>query len=1543
MPGITLEGLNVAAQPYDCAVTTTGVKARGDDGTGTPLADRSVTPEVAARLLFEDPRANINFTACSFEEARRAVEEFARLFETIPGAIRGALDGARAGAETLSGDRLQGLAEIIQNADDAGASYIRFMVVNSALIAVHDGEDVTLSDVLALATPWLSNKTDNEIATGRFGIGLMTLRAFSDVLDVHSGPYHVRFGDPTIAAIGPAELPLDPPESGTTVLCVPLRSGAPDTDEVAAWLGRWDDGALLFLRNVRTVTVTRSSGEAVRILSLEWHDDEPAQRMVAGHQLAVQRRHATAPDGRRWLVYAAEVPKPPGVRRLRKAAGATVPLGLALALHPGDRGVIYAGLPILDTAVPLRVNAQFDPLTSRTGLASTGWNSALLPLLADLWVDVVEELFAERPAAAWGAIPLADDAASADDDSIAAQMERLFLDRARAELASRATLGFEGKLVPLTELAVEDAALDGVVEPSEVARLAGLDMPLAASARDDADRWREVLDDWRAAGAPLPRPVSVADALRLLGAPERSVDSTIALAAVALQQGLREKLAGLPCVSTSDGRRVVPPTAGSVHALMVTRSTLAEELGIGVGVAPEHLVETAAATTVLAWLRDIGAVIDDAGNEEVVRRLAGAGRAGEFLLEPLTDRQLRALRAAFEQLPPHERAALGRDVGQAILIAAFRYNSRGKVEHLSARPANVYLSRAIDREQDSFAAAADKTPGLLWSSNRYADQLRSSLGRVSGLGPQKFLGLLGAERAPRIVPHGGLEHRYLSDRRLGLPLAAPGSPPQRQRALRVLRASYTLDDLDSPDLRAVVVSIARERNAARRRDRANALLGALGRAWDRLVDSADVVAAHTDYGWQSRGTTKAFWLWSLGATGWLDDTDGVPRAPVDLRLKTPGTVAVHGADASGYLRPEFDAPNRREVLAALGVMGEPTTRHLVERLHRLRGLRPVPDTVDTDAAIVYQALADRIAGRVVIPGDLTERELRTAFGDGEGLVYTNLGWRVPTDVLGGNPVFRRRHAFAPQVPRAEPLWQALQIRQPSVDDCLRVIGQLARTRRAPEGEDILVLLETLRLLRARIAAFSELPRRLTRRFASLSLWTTRGWTTERPVYAVDDPALIKGLRAEVPVWDPGGDVAQFESLLAPLKVSRLGADATTVIKPDAAVPDDDATELFAGAVRLLQDDLVRNDPRMVGALSIAWDRLRDFEVRVNNDLRVRVDKLTGHEPIEIDVTTKADVATGILFLRDQRLLRQVDGGGRAVAGLFAGAAQRHLAQAWLAACVAADEGRSAQRLVLAEQEAAEERAWREQEIAERAAALGEEIAGRQRGRSRRQTAKDTGTAAPAGAAHRDGQPPSRPPPQAAPRVLVDPSTLVVLNPEGRPGDRSGGRSGSRRQKNGSGSGPLPPPNRNAAPPRAGTTAPAFTPLDKETVGMALARLVLAGDEDEIADLRAQHGVGADAVDALDRYFELKVHVGEEPDVIKLEESEIRRALSTPDFFLVVVSNVEGTDARPKVRIIVNPLHQLRLAQSGSASFAGVRSAKHSLVYDLGRPSDESAE
>jgi len=117
--------------------------------------------------------------------------------------------------------------------------------------------------------------------------------------------------------------------------------------------------------------------------------------------------------------------------------------------------------------------------------------------------------------------------------------------------------------------------------------------------------------------------------------------------------------------------------------------------------------------------------------------------------------------------------------------------------------------------------------------------------------------------------------------------------------------------------------------------------------------------------------------------------------------------------------------------------------------------------------------------------------------------------------------------------------------------------------------------------------------------------------------------------------------------------------------------------------------------------------------------------------------------------------------------------------------------------------------------------------------------------------------------------------------------------------------------------------------------------VLSSDRDDIVDIRTQRGVGADAMDHLKQFYELKVSAAEEPESITLTNAELQRAKSTTDFFLVIVSGVEeGTDARPTVRIIPRPLDQLEQSVRGTMVLSGVREAK-SIIYDLA-PENESA-
>ena len=173
------------------------------------------------------------------------------------------------------------------------------------------------------------------------------------------------------------------------------------------------------------------------------------------------------------------------------------------------------------------------------------------------------------------------------------------------------------------------------------------------------------------------------------------------------------------------------------------------------------------------------------------------------------------------------------------------------------------------------------------------------------------------------------------------------------------------------------------------------------------------------------------------------------------------------------------------------------------------------------------------------------------------------------------------------------------------------------------------------------------------------------------------------------------------------------------------------------------------------------------------------------------------------------------------------------------------------------------------------------------------------------------------------RVLVDPDSLIVVEPSGQVVDGSPRNTNVPRR----GGGLVEPDVTRSPGSRSWTPLRGYSDLERETVGFELARKVLSSDHKEIVDLRAQRGVGADAMDELERFYELKVSAGGEPNEVTLTSAEWQRAKNSPDFFLVVISGVEGMDSKPRVRIIPKPLDQLDQRVSGTIKLSGVRHAK----------------
>lgn len=1494
---------------------------------------RIFTAEDAVRCAHEvvhhDPAAPRTFSLVPQDgpAADAGVKALSAERQKVPASIRNALANAESSAGHISDDRLQGLAELIQNADDLGATSAEFAIdaTGSRLMFRHNGAGLTLHDVWALAIPWLSLKVDDPDQLGRFGIGLKTLHALSDVLEVHQGHFRVRYAANDLSvATNSLTWPGEETADALTTFVIPLAPDASIAAAVADWLRRWSDAGLVFLSALNTVVLRGPAGEELAKL----HLDRGAPELVKSTSGEMTRRIAKASDSREWVVYSRSVPVPTGRTRARKAQARRTPIAVAYSLVGSDLGHLHVGLPIRPIGLPFRLMAQFDPLTSRRDISDDPWNHSLIEPLSALWLASVLDHFERNPVAAWAAVPLKDEL---DDDGqtagqLRAELDRHLMHTARTAFAQRITLPDGDQRYHLHELAYEVLELECVLTPNDIKTVAASAGTVIAAVRPDDARWREILEELRSIGAEAPKLVEVVDALMLLDdvccAPEFAAD----LVAIAVETGFTSELEDRPCLVLEAAACVTPADVVGLGVLLPEEAgTLWDVLDIGQRLHPAY-GERPGWNSVRSWLRRTDRLLVEATDTGALHALATAGNDGVELNAPLTDEQADALRVAFEQLPVGDRLTLGAGIGQAVRFAAVTYDAAGKTIPTTARPSEAYI---IEREANAWRVAAGKTPGLIWLHSRYAEKLRAESGR-EGVGAQRLFRYLGAETAPRLVEHPGHSQRFVNTE-LGVSRNETGSPLRRKSQMDEVGATYTLKDLVSPDLDAVLSNIAREKKATDRVRRASAVLNSLNRAWDRLAPYTKVRAVSDYRSWQNRDHVDAWWVAKAASINWLTSASGAATEPDKLRLRTAVTEAFFGNNPAEYLNYRIDNAAYQEVLATLGVAGDPRPDQLLDRLHTIRDMFPTDEAAAADhAAPLYRALAAQIPGRGASrrPGQLTLGALRSEFGKGEGLIATNVGWRRPSVVRNGRAVFGPMQPFVPAVEGTDPLWKALEIRPPDVADAKEILRKLSK-RSNLTNEQLLVMLEALRIL-----AVTSVEQR--GKLARGPVWVGDRWMSSRPVFAVENPLIAGGLSGQIPIWAPGGALTQLDTLVEPYGLTRVDASLARVKGAEHAEYDPELTCIFSSAVSNLRKDLALSDAFSEASIRVSWDVLSQFNVCVLRDLTVTLEDLIPGRVLSFAPQAWIDMDAAAFYIAHPDNLGDPDSGAYAIATVFASDTRR-IAHDWLAAWAEAKAGHRAELIKTAASLEAEQKQARAEREAAGGVILQQLSEESERRRQKKVSAKPGGRQI--GSAE-DGIV-RRPPP----KTLVDLSTLRLKNPAGeillgiRTNDSATTKDPAKNRKL------LRDADKNRPkakrPPGAGSAPRNYTQEEQESLGAEICRWVLGLDESEIVDIRNQHNVGADAVDQLNNFYEYKVHASAIPDVIRLEPSQIERARTTPNFFLVVIGNLQVGAGDPEVRIITNPLDELALQPTTSVQFAGVLTAK-ALTYWL-TPQDSGDE
>ncbi len=201
----------------------------------------------------------------------------------------------------LYSERTHFIFELIQNAEDAGATALAFELFGDRLEVRHDGRPFTEADVRGVCGVAQSGKSGDLTKIGQFGIGFMAVSAYTTTPRVHSGAEHFRIDHYVRPAPAePLENPADPAEdSPQTLFIFPFDHetvpAATAVGEISAALNRIEPATLLFLRNI---TRLRAHGAQITdtVIGRRAQPRTPASPALAGRHITLTRSRGPGHD-----------------------------------------------------------------------------------------------------------------------------------------------------------------------------------------------------------------------------------------------------------------------------------------------------------------------------------------------------------------------------------------------------------------------------------------------------------------------------------------------------------------------------------------------------------------------------------------------------------------------------------------------------------------------------------------------------------------------------------------------------------------------------------------------------------------------------------------------------------------------------------------------------------------------------------------------------------------------------------------------------------------------------------------------------------------------------------------------------------------------------------------------------------------------------------------------------------------------------------------------------------------------------------------------
>ncbi len=317
--------------------------------------------------------------------------EFERLIERRRKFIEG-LDANRGEInldifEDFYPDKAHFVYELLQNAEDADATGVAFMLTPDRLVCEHNGRAFTLGDVTSITGLHDSTKANARDKIGKFGIGFKSVFVYTRAPSIRSGDFAFRI----IQLILPAPIEPDNALQGRTRFEFPFdnprKSPEEAYSEIAAGLNELDEKTLLFLSNLQSVKWrigTESAGEVLRHQHSDFHFEvlKKLGGKTASSSHFLKFDEAVPGLEKQRVAVAFPLDVLPGVRRFDRRA----PLAEQLKIISAEPGTVAVFFPAVKEASGLRfhLHGPFVPELSRASIKETRTNTPLFEQLAAL-------------------------------------------------------------------------------------------------------------------------------------------------------------------------------------------------------------------------------------------------------------------------------------------------------------------------------------------------------------------------------------------------------------------------------------------------------------------------------------------------------------------------------------------------------------------------------------------------------------------------------------------------------------------------------------------------------------------------------------------------------------------------------------------------------------------------------------------------------------------------------------------------------------------------------------------------------------------------------------------------------------------------------------------------------------------------------------------------------------------------------------------------------------------------------------------------------